>query len=272
MRENKFTIVTVTYNSANFLEATILSIINQSHSNIEYIIIDGGSTDGTVDIIKQHADSLAYWISEPDKGIYDAMNKAVAVATGNWINFMNSGDKFATDDVLMDVNRALCSLDDADVLYGNALVKYSKFSSLFKIHPIQTIWKHSPFCHQAAFIKTSLMKEYKYDLQYKIGADHDLFFRAYKANKKFFYLNLVVCLFDGRQGATKKWILRAIQDKKDIALKYEYSTGKWIYYQFYLVYINFVLVTKRILGESITGFITGLLKKPRKLIIKEDED
>ena len=93
-------IVTVSYNAVLTIEQTILSVINQTYPNVEYIIIDGGSTDGTVDIIKKYEDKIAYWVSEPDKGIYDAMNKGVVVATGEWINFMNAGDIFTDGDVI----------------------------------------------------------------------------------------------------------------------------------------------------------------------------
>lgn len=93
-------VVTVSYNAVSTIEQTILSVINQTYPHIEYIIIDGGSTDGTVDIIKKYADKIAYWVSEPDKGIYDAMNKGIKVATGEWINFMNSGDCLYRNDTI----------------------------------------------------------------------------------------------------------------------------------------------------------------------------
>ena len=96
----KITVITVCHNAAKTLEKTIKSVLNQTYPNIEYIIIDGGSTDDTVDIIKRYADRLAYWISEPDKGIYDAMNKGIEVATGEWINFMNAGDTFYEENTI----------------------------------------------------------------------------------------------------------------------------------------------------------------------------
>lgn len=94
------TIITVTYNSVNTLEKTINSVINQTYPNIEYIIVDGNSNDGTIDIIKKYCNKISRWISEPDNGVYDAMNKGIKLAKGEWLNFMNSGDTFASNQVL----------------------------------------------------------------------------------------------------------------------------------------------------------------------------
>lgn len=90
----KITVITVVYNGIDYIEDTILSVINQDYSNIEYIIIDGKSDDGTMDIVEKYATKISYWVSESDNGIYDAMNKGIKVATGDWIIFMNCGDYF----------------------------------------------------------------------------------------------------------------------------------------------------------------------------------
>ena len=93
-------VITVCYNVASTIEKTMLSVLNQTYKNLEYIIIDGNSTDGTVDIIKKYAERLTFWISEPDKGIYDAMNKGIVKATGKFLIFMNAGDQFLNEKVL----------------------------------------------------------------------------------------------------------------------------------------------------------------------------
>ena len=118
----KISVVTVCYNSVNTIEETMLSVLNQTYPDIEYIIIDGGSTDGTVDIIRKYAARLGYWISEPDKGIYDAMNKGIAAATGDYINFMNSGDMFASNDVLSSFKNFVS--DDPEIVYGDVKLSY----------------------------------------------------------------------------------------------------------------------------------------------------
>ncbi len=96
-------VITICYNAAAGIERTIQSVLGQTYRNIEYIIIDGGSSDGTVDIIKKYEDRFEYWVSEPDKGIYDAMNKGIKHAEGEWLNMMNAGDNFADKDVLKNI-------------------------------------------------------------------------------------------------------------------------------------------------------------------------
>ena len=99
MDNSLISVITVSYNAVSTIEQTILSVINQTYSNIEYIIIDGGSTDGTIDIIRRYEDKIAYWVSEPDRGIYDAMNKGASKANGEYIAFLNSDDWYELDAV-----------------------------------------------------------------------------------------------------------------------------------------------------------------------------
>lgn len=251
------TVITVVYNGEASIGDTIRSVIDQDYQNLEYLIVDGGSTDKTVEIIKSFGDKIDVWISERDRGIYDAMNKGIALANGNWINFMNSGDRLAKSDTLSQI---FLQKPEADLLYGDALIEHTDFSVSFPVHPINTIWRNSPFCHQACFVKAEVMKSYKFDLQYKIGADHDLFYRAYKGNLIFKYIPVLVCLFDGRDGTTKKRIVQAIKDKRDIALKYEYSIAKWLYYRFYMLYIYAVLLAKKMIGPGLTEKMKKAIK------------
>ena len=103
MQRPTFSIITITFNAVHWIEQTILNVLGQSYPNIEYIIIDGGSTDGTVDIIKRYESSITYWVSEPDKGIYDAMNKGLKQATGDYVWFVNAGDSLSSLGILQEI-------------------------------------------------------------------------------------------------------------------------------------------------------------------------
>lgn len=175
------TVVTVTYNVQDLLEETILSVLGQTYSRIEYIIIDGGSTDNTVDIIKKYEEKISYWISEPDEGIYFAMNKAIEKATGEWINFMNAGDNFVDSTT---VQKVMESVDEeTELIYGDHIcdgvigsVKDRKITRLM------------PCCHQSLFVKTALMKQNPYNTFYQISSDYDFVLKMYQSGKKFQYI------------------------------------------------------------------------------------
>lgn len=190
-------VVTVAFNAVTTIEKTILSVINQTYPNIEYIIIDGGSKDGTVDIIKKYEDKIAYWVSEPDKGIYDAMNKGIRVATGEWINFMNCGDSFYQDSVLSEIffNRQYIK-SAPDVIYGDTSV--IEEWGIYEKRPqeLSLMKRWLPFCHQSSFVKISLMKKYLFDIQYSICADHNFFYIIWKTKSFFLYVPLTIANFN----------------------------------------------------------------------------
>lgn len=197
----KISVVTVCFNSAATLEKTMLSVLNQTYSDVEYIIIDGGSTDGTVDIIKKYADRLAYWVSEPDRGIYDAMNKGISVATGDYINFMNSDDIFYDENVLKNI----FSKDyDEDVIYGKTLKVSPNYTYTMKNRPISFLSQNMAFGHQASFSKTELMKRLRFDLRYKSAADYDFFHSVMKNNGSFKEVPYIVSIFNACDGFSSK--------------------------------------------------------------------
>jgi len=172
------TIVTVVYNGAAFLEETIKSVINQSYDNVEYIIIDGGSTDGSLDIINKHRDKIDYFISEEDNGIYDAMNKGLLIATGKWINFMNCGDNFLNLEVLEKIYPEL--LSEYNLVAGGYSMYYDDHvddydATLLKIGKM-------PSCHQAIFFNAEQARLFSYNTKYKVGADYDVVCRMLSTN------------------------------------------------------------------------------------------
>ncbi|MDY0221997.1 MAG: glycosyltransferase family 2 protein [Desulfobacterium sp.] len=184
-------IVTVVYNGEKHIEKTIQSVITQTYDNIEYIIIDGGSTDGTLDIIKKFENFIDYWVSERDNGIYDAMNKGIDLASGGWINFMNAGDSFYTYTIIEDIfTKNSCK--NIDIIYGDHNVVYPYKTKISQAGSIEKIWKGSQFCHQSSFISAKTHKRNKYNLQNRIGADFELFYSLYRQNKAFKYINTVI--------------------------------------------------------------------------------
>ncbi|TSD63932.1 glycosyltransferase [Inquilinus sp. KBS0705] len=179
-------VITVVYNNARDIERTMLSVLNQTYAGIEYIVIDGASTDGTLEIIKKHEDKIATLISEPDKGIYDAMNKGLARATGDYVIFMNSGDEFYANDTVVKV---FASAPDADIYYGETeMVNDGRESLGQRRHkaPGRFTWRSFKYgmsvSHQAIYIKRSLVEAY--DPKYQLSADIDWIIRAAKKAKK----------------------------------------------------------------------------------------
>lgn len=166
------TVVTVVFNSADVLEETIHSVADQSYGNIEYIIVDGASTDGSVDIIRKHESSVDLWVSEPDDGIYDAMNKGVAHAKGEWVVFMNAGDRFFSDATLASLVGQIAGCPD--VVYGDVqILKNGRPAQVIPSRKVAVPLRAMPACHQSMMIRTELLRRYPYDPKISIAADFD---------------------------------------------------------------------------------------------------
>lgn len=188
-------VVTIVYNDEKSIEKTMQSVLSQSYQSIEYIVVDGGSSDGTVNVIKKYEARNIKWISEKDNGIYDAMNKATQMATGEWICFINSGDTFIDETVVQKIADELNSTKSIDILYGNIIVE--KHSKLIERKPKGAVNKHKmSFCHQSAFVRTDIQKKILFDLQYKMSADLKFFKECYKSGHKFHYLDAPIVTYD----------------------------------------------------------------------------
>jgi len=184
-------IITVVYNGEAFLEETIQSVINQSYDNVEYIIIDGGSSDGTLDIIQKYEDKIDYWVSEKDKGIYDAMNKGIDLVSGEWINFMNAGDVFYNKNVIEYIELQI--YQETGLVYGCNVDYYTDLTK--KPYPLIALeFGIIMACHQAMFFNKKILKEKcYYNTKYKIYADYDTVNRIYNFKFNIKYIEIAIC-------------------------------------------------------------------------------
>ena len=186
----KLSIITINYNNLEGLQRTINSIVPQSFKDFEWIVIDGGSTDGSCELIEQNVDRITYWVSEPDKGVYNAMNKGIKVAKGEYVNFMNSGDRFASPTVLEEVFSIPRS---ADILYGymmrDDINGEVNNASMMKPRLSWIDLYGDGLPHQSTFIKRSLFDKFGlYDENLKVVADWKFFVNAmvyHKASSEF---------------------------------------------------------------------------------------
>ena len=190
MHSPKFTIITVTFNAGKSLEKTIQSVISQTYRNVDYIIVDGKSKDNTLQIADTYKQWIRCLVSEPDKGLYDAMNKGIRLATGDYLCFLNAGDKFHDNDTLQQMVNSLKDGELPDVLYGETAVvgENGNFLHMRRLSTPQELnWKSFKqgmlVCHQAFFAKRELAIQESYSLEYRFSADFDWCIRIMKRAK-----------------------------------------------------------------------------------------
>ena len=185
----KLSIITVNLNNRDGLRKTIDSVVSQTFKDFEWIVIDGGSTDGSRELIEQYADHFAYWVSEPDKGIYNAMNKGIKVAKGEYLQFLNSGDWLWEDDTLQKV---FSEGFEEDILYGDCIEADGSLSVFPEA--IDTLFMYrGTLNHQSSFIKATLFKDSLYSEEYKIASDWFFFIsRIIFENTNYRKINVIV--------------------------------------------------------------------------------
>ena len=195
---SKLSVITINRNNVEGLRQTIKSVISQTFSDYEYIVIDGASTDSSLDVIKEYADEITYWVSELDSGIYNAMNKGIGVAKGEYLYFLNSGDWLYNENVLENVfseNRS------EDFLYGNICFVKSDLNFHLTNYPKEIsfllFYSEGGLCHQAVFHKRHLFKDKLYNEHFKIYSDFEFFIqKIFFENYSSFFIDKVICNYD----------------------------------------------------------------------------
>lgn len=218
---NKVSIVTVVYNRPHDLEKTIISCASQTYQNKEYIIIDGGSFQETIQVIKKYHDSISFWISEPDKGIFNAMNKSLSYVTGDYVIFMNAGDTFFSDEVLSSIFG--CHTYDESILYGHSIL-HNKYGYLCRINnsiyekgasKSDFVFRGQGICHQAMFTKSDVLKKIRFDEKYPLGADYDTTYKIVQlAPNSYVNLKIPICVFDDLSGGASHRQLKRVIDER----------------------------------------------------------
>ncbi len=242
----KISIVTVVYNSEKYIEATIQSVINQQYPNLDFVIIDGGSTDRTIDIINSYSNHNFTIISEEDDGIYNAMNKGKDLCKGDWICFLNSGDLFFNDKVLLDTFNIVRKIN-TDFVYGDTT--YYSLKQKFEYQEGRMVSQDDfrfgfPICHQSMFFSRNLINEMNwYDESFKVVADWDLVTRIFLDPKyKKLYINLCISKFlidevnwKNSIGALWEWVKLTYKNRSKI-------TTAIIFFSFIVKCIRYLLV------------------------------
>ncbi|PSW89640.1 glycosyltransferase [Photobacterium angustum] len=187
----KVSIITVCFNAGDVIGKTINSIIKQDYDNIEFIIVDGLSTDNTKVIIEENINDVDVYISEKDLGIYDAMNKGIKLSTGDWLIFMNAGDVFASSDVVSNIVDCIHKSNNINLIYGNYIISNVEKSQKLSL----TFLMSHMLNHQSVFYHSSIIKNETYNLKYKFCADYAHLINAFPKTRSI-HFNKAISIYD----------------------------------------------------------------------------
>ncbi|RHP72802.1 glycosyltransferase [Ruminococcus sp. OF02-6] len=230
MERLKVSMITICYNAEKTIAKTIESVLSQDYENLEYIIVDGGSKDHTIDIIKSYENEKIRWISEKDNGISDAFNKGVKMATGDFIGLINADDYLLPHAI---ANLILACHECTDVLYGNTIVNDEENELKLVKHAgsVEGLEYSLPFIHQSSLVSKKAYEQYGgYSEKYKICMDYDLFARFYRGGAKFQFVNTVVSCFT-YGGTSCRHPFQTIEEDISVAEKYGLSHSKAMRYK-----------------------------------------
>ncbi len=215
-------VITICYNENDGIKRTCDSVINQTYKNFEWIVIDGGSTDGTLDILEKYKDNMKYFISEKDNGIYNAMNKGIKKSKGNYLLFLNGGDFLKDNNILYNVSNFI--LDDkkeSNIYYGDVEYNNGEIVTFKKTKLNKNFFINKTISHQASFIKSNLFDKYGYyNENYKIVSDFDFWIKTIVLNNvKTKYIPIIVSVFDLHGVSTKySYMKKHIEERNNVLL------------------------------------------------------
>jgi putative colanic acid biosynthesis glycosyltransferase len=257
-QNGRISIITVVLNDKENIKRTLLSVINQNYLNKELIVIDGGSKDGTLEIINELSDKIDRFISEPDRGIYDAMNKGIQISRGEWAIFMNSGDVFIDKNSLKRVFN--WGPQDCDVIVCGTAFDYGSFIKNKSPGDLNELWKGMTFCHQSVLVKRSHLTQYPFDIDLTITADYDLFLRLLTLNNvKFKKMDTFLSLVS-IGGVSDRNRVDSLRSWKEVASRYYPGFRVKNYFFWLVLFTKLKLAVKKLVPTIVAHTLIKYLK------------
>ena len=219
MKTPKVSIITVVYNDVAHIGQTIENVLKQTYPALEYIVVDGGSTDGTLDVIKGYGKRLS-WHSGPDKGIYDAMQKGVHMATGEWILFRNSGDFFFSPEAIYRIYEQYEDRGEDFLLANSRYFNEYGYKDMKPAILTKSYYDAMPVSHPSTFIRRTTQLRYPFNLKYRNSADYYFFVEAFSNGATYCYFDQLLSLFDNQAGASTTHYNRSIRENIDIMMSF----------------------------------------------------
>lgn len=263
----RVSVITVCYNCESILKDTCMSVLSQTYNDFEYVIVDGASNDGTGKIIEEVRNialekNIPFQVvSEKDKGVYDAMNKGAHLAEGEYILYMNAGDRFYSEDALAEL--CIGMQDGVDVLYGDTKMVF-RWGKIINRPNVPTIEDPMPFIHQSCLTRRELILQHPFDLGYKIIADHNLFYQLKVKNSTFKYVPTIMSEYDARGGISAENPYRQYIEHAKI---HGYDKQWWypLRRMYYMIRFAFQMRIKKMLPSKMNDMIE---RKRRERLFK----
>lgn len=252
-------VVTVVFNGEAHLEQAIVSVLGQRHTNVEYIVVDGGSTDGTLSILERYGGRIDYWVSEPDRGIYDAMNKGIALASGDLVGLLNSDDWYTPEAVEEAVRAWLAQPDREAVVAGKWRVVLEEIPMTVTIAPSLKFHVGMPISHQSMFVPRELYRRLgAYDLRYRFSSDLDLTVRFHRNGVQFVFIDAVIVNYRSSGASTRHFREMGAEHSRILRENVPWTTyalHRIVRFR-YETLMSLSIVLRRRIGEKATGSLS----------------